>query len=295
MRLARVLPLAIVLFGSSAFAAGPAPAVPARAPAPAPTHTAAKLPAPPPPVVAPAAKVEPLPATLKMHAAPVGATVHAPPHVSFPASKVSTGDATRLRALVAGHGAKAPAASGAPVDRVITDNVHLLMSAGPDAYESVLVTPTHVALTRKTGIIDLVSHADAKQQIASGQVHENKRIQLGVGPRGFPLMGEEGPNGTVRLYRQLPKAANGEVSATDEFTSFALTAADAFHPWGEAAQTVSITIPHELLGRIETGELGGTGWRGLGGIAIDVVQEVQIDTKVLKAHLAGNWKDAVKK
>lgn len=307
----RLLPLVILTFASSALAAEPvhapvAPPAPKVAPAPAaPKHVAVPMPA-----ARPAAKLPTNIALLRAaglapggdHAAPPTKNANAlhalpPAHVAvFPPSKITSGDATKLRALVAG-GAH-PAAHGgpaAPVDKAIADNVHLLMSAGADAYDSVMVTPSHVALVRKSGVIDLVSHADAKAQIATGKPHENKRIQLGIGPKGFPLMGEEAPNGQIRLYRQLPKAAKGEVSATDEFTSFALTEADAYHPWGEAAQTVTITIPHELLGRIETGELGGTGWRGLGGIAIDVVQEVQIQTPVLKAHLAGNWKDAVKK
>lgn len=224
-----------------------------------------------------------------------GSVLHALPATpKFPASKISSGDAAALRGLVAnGHEAVAKGVGAGRVDPAILDNVHLLMPGGTDGYAHVMVTPTHVALVRKSGIVDLVSHADAKAQIATGKAHEDKRIEIGIGPRGFPLMAEEGPNGTVRLYRQLPKAANGEVPSVDEHTSFALTVADAFHPWGESAHTVTITVPHELLKRVESGELGGTGWRGIGGIGIDVVQEVQIETRVLRAHLGGNWRDAL--
>jgi hypothetical protein len=313
MRIARLLPILATLATLATLASAARAAEPAHG-------AAAHLPAPPAPKAATASGVQPpaapgpkpaaLPSELhllKHAAAPAAAaksanTLHgaAPAPARFPASRISTGDAAKLRALVvsgrAGAAEAANASSGAaPVDKVIADNVHLLMSAGPDAYEHVMVTPSHVALVRRSGIVDLVSHADAKAQIATGKPHENKRVQLGIGPRGFPLWGEDAPNGSLRLYRQLPVTAKGEVPSIDEFTSFALTGDDAFHPWGEAGQTVTITIPHELLDRITTGELGGTGWRGLGGIAIDVAQEVQIDTKVLKAHLAGNWKDALKK
>lgn len=299
MRLTRFLPLAILTLASSALAAEPPHAPAPRAPAPKPA-VAAPAPAP-----APAAKAAPLPAALHVgtgpaapHAAPAkpANVLHAPAAPAhFPPAKIATGDAAKLRALIAGGRAAAHAGPAAPVDKTIEANVHLLMSAGPEAYDQVLVTPSHVALVRKSGIVDLVSHADAKAQIASGKAHENKRVQIGIGPRGFPLFGEEGPNGSLRLYRQLPVTAKGEVPSVDDFTSFALTGDDAFHPWGEAGHTVTITIPHELLERIKTGELGGTGWLGQGGIAIDVVQEVQIQTNVLKAHLAGNWKDALKK
>ncbi len=300
MRMTRLLPLAILTLASSALAAEPAhaPAAQAKAPAPAPAPVAK---------AAPVAKPAPLPANVHVPVPSPGAA-HSPPAkpanvlhapvapAPFPAAKVATGDAAKLRALiVGGHAAATHAGPSAPVDKAIEQNVHLLMSAGPEAYDQVLVTPSHVALVRKSGIVDLVSHADAKAQIASGKAHENKRVQIGIGPRGFPLFGEEGPNGSLRLYRQLPVTAKGEVPSIDDFTSFALTGDDAFHPWGEAGHTVTITIPHELLERIKTGELGGTGWLGHGGIAIDVVQEVQIETKVLKAHLAGNWKDALKK
>jgi hypothetical protein len=104
------------------------------------------------------------------------------------------------------------------------------------------------------------------------------------------MFAEAGPNGTVRLYRQLPRAAHGEIWATDGLTSFALTEDDAFHPWGEAGHTVAITIPRALLDRVGTGELGGTGWLGKGGVGIDVIQEVQIDTATLKSYLAGTWR-----
>ncbi len=317
MRIAHLLPVLATLatLASAASAAraaepahGPAPHLPVPA-APKGAHAQAAMTGAHAPAAARPSST-PLPAELHLlkhatapsHApAPAKAAniLHAaaPAPARFPASKISTGDAARLRALVAAGstGAAEGSGSAAPVDKAIEANVHLLMSAGPDAYEHVMITPSHVALVRKSGVVDLVSHADAKAQIATGKPHENKKVQLGVGPRGFPLWGEDAPNGSLRLYRQLPKAAKGEVFATDGFTSFALTEADAFHPWGEAGQTVTITIPHELLERIKTGELGGTGWIGLGGLAIDVVQEVQIDTKVLKAHLAGNWRDALKK
>lgn len=304
----RLLPLVVLTFASSALAAEPvrppAPKAPAAA---APKHVAPV--APVAPAAAPAAKAAPIPAVLRLggpaaphapHAAAPAKNANAlhaaaPAHAVFPASKITTGDAGKLRSLVSGGAHPAGHGPSGPVDKVIVDNVHLLMSSGPDAYEHVMVTPSHVALVRKSGVIDLISHADAKAQIATGKPHENKRVQLGVGPRGFPLYGEEAPNGQLRLYRQLPKASKGEVSATDAFTSFALTEADAYHPWGDPGHTVTITIPHELLDRIVTGELGGTGWRGLGGIAIDVAQEVQIETPVLRAHLAGNWKDGVRK
>jgi hypothetical protein len=166
----------------------------------------------------------------------------------------------------------------------IAANVHLLMSDGPDAYERVLVTPTHVVLVRRSGIIDLVSHSDAEAQIRAGQPAIPRKIDVGVGPMGRTMFAEEGPGGTVRLYRQLPHAASGEIPSTGGFTSFALTEADAYHPFGAAGKTVTITIPRSMLERVKSGELGGTGWTG-GGMGMDVIEEVQVDTGVLKKHL----------
>lgn len=208
----------------------------------------------------------------------------------FPAAKVAIGEASSLRGFIAG----AAPAGGRPVAltpaaKEISEHLHLLMPGGTEKFERAFVTPTHVALVRKSGIIDVLTHEDAQAQIKTGQPIEPKRVEVGYGPKGFPVFAEEAPNGKIRLYRQLPKAAHGEISATDDFTSFALTEADAFHPWGEAGQTVTITIPRALLDRITTGELGGTGWVGKGGIAIDVVQEVQISTPILKSYLAGTW------
>lgn len=209
-------------------------------------------------------------------------------HLHFPRSRVAIGDQTALKTLLTGAGvAQSDRAASPGALKRLTENVHLLMTGGPERYDRVLVTPTLVALVRRSGIIDLISHTDAEAQIRTGQPSTPNKIAIGYGPKGFPMMAEEGPGGTIRLYRQLPSAAKGEVFATHPLTSFALTEDDAFHPWGAPGKTITITIPRRLFDRVLSGELGGTGWAGGRGIGVDVLGEVQIDTPALKAFLEG--------
>jgi hypothetical protein len=230
------------------------------------------------------ATTPPLPAVQKKAAAPPF-----PAAPAFPEHRIATTDAAGLRAILGGAspapilvtGSVTPAAAA----KAITANVHLLMEGGPEKYERVFVSPTHVALVRRSGIIDLVSHADAEAQIRSGQPMTPRRVDIGWGPRGRIMFAEEGPGGTIRLYRQLPQAAHGDLVTPDGYTSFALTEADAYHPFGPPGKTVTLSIPRPMFDRVVKGELGGTGWAGGGGLGIDVEEEMQIDSRVLKAQL----------
>jgi hypothetical protein len=203
----------------------------------------------------------------------------------FPRAQVVSTDADGMRELLA-HGRVAPRADrqAHAASQRLADGLHLLMPEGADAYEKVVIGPTHLALVRRSGIIDVVAHSDAEAQVHAGPARAS-RIEVGSGPRGNALYAEEGPGGTIRLYRQLPLAAKGEISSRDGFTSFALTAGDAYHPFDAAGKTVTLSIPRSLFERVRSGELGGTGWAGNGGIGIDVLEEVQIDSRALRLHL----------
>mgnify|MGYP001612461684 CR=1 FL=1 len=88
----------------------------------------------------------------------------------------------------------------------------------------------------------------------------------------------------MRLYRQLPAKAAGDIHSTDFYTSFALKPDAALHPYGPSGKTVSISIPRNLFDRAVNGEIGGAGWRG-GGVGIDEPTEVQIESRVLRELL----------
>ena len=158
--------------------------------------------------------------------------------------------------------------------------MHLLGKPG-ELYERAYVSDSHVALVRKSGIIDLVTTQDAAAHVKAGKAVSNESVNVGVGARGRYMLAEHGPNNTLRLYRQLPKKAAGQVASTDGNTSFALTKADAYHPFGEPGKTVTVAVPRVLFDKALSGELGGSGWTG-GGIGIDVLEEVQIDSSHVK-------------
>lgn len=207
----------------------------------------------------------------------------------FAPHQIEWGSHADLRAMFAGapqaprpSGAAAIAKMPAPAAH-IAENAHLLVPGGSAQvarYARVVVTPTHVALVRHDGVIDVVRHEDASAQIARGtHVPVEKEYIATVGHTALRL--EHGPGDTVRLYRQLPVAAKGEIASSYELTSFAIDHEDAFHPFGKPATTVSLAVPRAVYqGAVDTTH-GGTGWSG-GGIGIDVLGEVQIDTHLIK-------------
>ena len=159
------------------------------------------------------------------------------------------------------------------------------MADGPDAYERVLMTPAHVALVRRSGDYRFDSHADA-EAASPGAPMTRKRIETGVGPKGRPMFAERAPPAPLSLSPAPRRREGRSRHARGLHVVRAHSIDDAYHPFGEAGKTVTLSIPRALFERVRTGELGGTGWEGRGGLGIDVVEEVQIDSKVLKEHLA---------
>jgi hypothetical protein len=204
----------------------------------------------------------------------------------FPQSRVLATTNARLRKVLAGkdvgddHAASAAAVSARSA---LVDGVHLLMPAG-ETYDRVLVTNTHVALERHSGIVDVVPLDHALAHVKRGQPLSRDRVEMGSGPGGRPIWGEVGPGDTIRLYRQLPGRALGDIASSHAFTSFALSMDDAFHPYRWPGQTVTLALPRSLVDQAVSGELGGAGWAG-GGLALDVLEEVQIKSEALRLHL----------
>ncbi len=158
----------------------------------------------------------------------------------------------------------------------------LLFPTGAVRHVRVMRSDSHVILERPDGVLDVVRHSDANAQIQTGQnVQSAPAAEFRVGHARW-IRYEAGPNGTVRVYRQLPRTAGGKIASTHALTSFALTARDALHPFGERGITVCVAIPRDLLDAAVAGSLGGAGWSG-GGLGIDVFEEVQIDSKALRA------------
>jgi hypothetical protein len=207
----------------------------------------------------------------------------------FPAHHVIATDNARLRKLLAGKHEPpgtdhAPSAGAAHARAQLADRVHLLMQPG-ESYDRVLVTDTHVALERRSGILDLMSLDQALTHVGRGQPLTKAKVELGSGPGGRPIWGEVGPEDSIRLYRQLPGRALGDVASWHAFTSFALSVDDAFHPYKWPSRIVTLSLPRTLVDRAASGELGGAGWTGNGGLALDVLEELQISSDALRLHL----------
>ncbi len=166
----------------------------------------------------------------------------------------------------------------------IVRGLPLLMRAGESSYEHVVLTTEHVIMKRKDGVFEVTRLADALTQIRSGQHSPTDKVRVGLGPRGFGLHAENGPAATYWLYRQLPQKAHGEIASSSGLTSFALSVADAYHPFGQAGRTVALAVPKLLFDRAAGGEIGGAGWTGH-GVGIDVLEEIQFDSVPLAKEL----------
>ncbi len=164
----------------------------------------------------------------------------------------------------------------------------LLMRSGEESYDSAVLTSEHVILKRKDGVFEVTRRADAEVQIRSGQTSPTDKVRVGLGPRGISLQAERGPAATFWLYRQLPDASHGQIASSSGATSFALSIADAYHPFGKPGQTVALAVPVLLFNRAVSGEIGGSGWGGF-GMGIDVLEEIQFDSTPLarELHLPG--------
>ncbi len=204
------------------------------------------------------------------------------PAKRFPLSHVSSASESAVRPLLANDPVAASALKAASQSH-LSDNLHLLMPAGPDVYQRVVITPEHVLMERHDGIIDVVKRSDAEAQIQSGQNIPTEKIEVGLLPRMVPLFAEHGPAGTVRLYRELPVNAKGEIASSDFNTSFALDGKDALHPFGSAGRKVSISVPRSFFDRAANGEIGGAGWLESGmNYPIDTPSELQINSGHLR-------------
>lgn len=201
----------------------------------------------------------------------------------FPRAKISFVGAGQLRDLIAGRKAPSGAADHAETAvgaHALVEGLHLLVGKNADR---ILVSPRHVAIVRSDGTIDILRRADAEAQVRSGLPVPDAPLNVGRGVRG-PLLAEQGPAGSVRLFRQLPERAGSDIASTDFYTSFALGREAALHPFGPAGKTVSVSIPRALFDRAVNGEIGGSGWLG-GGMGIDEPTEVQIESRVLRDFL----------
>ena len=209
----------------------------------------------------------------------------------FPVAKVEVADRSALSSVLSGKayatkpGRWAYRSLGRGGVR-IAKHLHLLMHQGVDAYDKVVLTPNVVALVRKDGLVDVIRRADAEAQVATGKPVGQERVAVGAKARGMTVWAEAGPGDTFRLYRQLPVAANGEIASSHSgYTSFALSHGDAFHPFGTAGKTVTLSVPRTLFNRAANGELGGAGFThspGAHTLGIDVVEEIQIDSAHVK-------------
>ncbi len=208
----------------------------------------------------------------------------------FPLGRIEIADSAALRPLLstgkyATHSGKMAFRKLGRGSTRIAKQVHLLMHQPAESYEKVVLMPSAVALVRKDGVVDVINRKDAEAQIASGQPVGREQTQVGIKPRGFPVLAEHGPNNTYRLYRQLPLVAHGEIASKDGHTSFALSGRDAYHPFGEAGKTVTLSVPRHVFDAAMNGELGGAGWAGTGPhLGIDVVEEIQIDSGHVRKH-----------
>ena len=229
------------------------------------------------------------PSLARAQTRPATAPAAASTQTHFEDHQIHAASAEELRSLLAGQPPK-PAATGIAAVRAVSPDAahlaahaHLLVPGGaPNVkqYARVVVSPTHVALVRHDGVVELVRHEDAKVQIARGTPVSTEREHVAqVGRTALHL--EHGPGDTVRLYRQLPEAAKGETASKDHLTSFALSHDDAYHPFGPPGTTVVVAMPRALYQGAVDQTHGGTGWSG-GGMGIDVLGEVQIESHLVR-------------
>jgi hypothetical protein len=196
-----------------------------------------------------------------------------------------------LRSFISGgqlqstrFGKRALRAAGKPTIQLAA-GVHRLMPKGPQGYEKTLITPSHVALVHSSGLIELIRRPDAQAQISSRKVTTGERFSVGIGGRGFPIMARKGPADTVLLYRQLPVKSGGQISSTDINTSFALSKADAFHPFGKQGKTVRLAMPRKTFNDAVEGKKGAVGWNNFGdgySTGLEVLTEVQIQSNSIR-------------
>ncbi|MCC6746146.1 MAG: hypothetical protein IT371_00720 [Deltaproteobacteria bacterium] len=230
--------------------------------------------------------------TLALAPAPTPVPTLAP--APFSVDRIKVGPEGCFRPWLLGRGAPLPQGQAAlalvtEAQRAVIGRLAELMPFGPAGYQEVLVTPRHLAFRRQPtvdgcAVVDLLRFEDAAAQLATGRSLALAKTCVGHAGAGREVRAEVGPVDTLRLYRQLPARAEGDVASTDGFTSFALSLADAFHPFGAAGPTVAFCVPRPLFDRAVRGEAGGTGWTG-GGLGIDVEEEVQLDTHALRPLL----------
>lgn len=220
---------------------------------------------------------------LVLLASPLADAEPAPKRTRLDASRIGVASNSQVRSLVAGEacqlacGPRALRQAGRATVQLARSLAGLIPEGGGSC-SRVLITPTLVVLERSNGLVDLMPRADVTAQLKSGSPLPVERQKIGVKSMGRYVYADAGPNGTLMLYRQLPRAARGEVASSGGYTSFALSLEDAFHPFGQAGRTVRVAVPKAALDDAIAGRAGGVGWCGQDGysLGIDVEEEVQI-------------------
>ena len=211
------------------------------------------------------------------------------PRTHFPSSRISFGTPADLNALLAGRsvGAKPGVRGLRPGGRetiLLARAIHRLMPGGVAEFEQVLITPSHVAMIRTNGLVDVLRRADAEAQVKSGTTFVAQRVPVDIGAVGRSIFAEPGPNRTWFLYRQLPHAL-GDVASRDVHTSFSVDHENAIHPFGAQGKTVRLAIPDELFKNAREGREGAVGWNAFGdgySTGLEVEKEVQIPSKRIR-------------